>query len=70
MKRYCVKCRAGRVEYMDVIKELEDGYHIRLTRLSDGSKKITEETMPMHLFDMCLKTGYISEQLSEASAVA
>jgi hypothetical protein len=61
MKRYCIKCRPGRVEYIDIIKEVEDGYFIRITRLSDGNEKISENTMTRHLFEICLKTGYIYE---------
>ena len=59
MKRYCIKCRAGRIEYFDIISENDDGYRIKLTRVSEGSEKIMEESMPRHLFDMCVKTGYI-----------
>ena len=61
MKRYCIKCRAGRVEYFDIIAENDDNYMIRLTRLSDGSERIIEETMSRHLFNMCVQTGYIYE---------
>jgi hypothetical protein len=70
MKRYCVKCRAGRIEYIDIIRETEEGFFIRLTRLSDGNEKVTDELMTRHLFDMCLKTGYIYELAGEASSVA
>ena len=61
MKRYCIKCRAGRIEFFDVISETDDGYRIRLKRLSDGNERIMEETMTRHLFKMCLSTGYIYE---------
>jgi hypothetical protein len=61
MKRYCIKCRAGKIEFFDIITEDDEGYRIRLTRLSDGNEKIFEESMPRHLFDICVKTGYIFE---------
>ena len=70
MKRYCIKCREGRIEYFDVISENDDGYVIRLIRLSDGSEKIVEETMSHHLFDICVKTGYIYEFETVAAVVA
>ena len=70
MKRYCVKCRTDRVEYIDVVKEVPDGYLIRLTRISDGIKKTTEDTMTKHLFKICLKTGFIHEFISKAASVA
>jgi hypothetical protein len=61
MKRYCIKCRSGRTEFFDIIREIEDGFVVRLTRISDGSEKIIEESMTRHLFDICIKTGYIYE---------
>ena len=70
MKRYCVKCRTGRIEYFDIISENESGYQIRLTRLSDGSEKIVEEFMSQDLFDMCLSTGYIFLLEKETASVA
>ena len=70
MKRYCIKCRAGRIEYFDVISENDDGYVIRLIRLCDGNEKIVEEIMSRHLFDICVKTGYIYEFEDVAAIVA
>ena len=70
MKRYCIKCRAGRIEYFDIISENDDGYIIRLTRLSDGNERIMEESMPRHLFDICVKTGYIFALEEAVAAVA
>jgi hypothetical protein len=68
MKRYCVKSQGNKIEYLDVIKEIEDGYLIRLTRLCDGNERITEEIMTRHLFNICLKTGYIYEQAAGSVA--
>jgi ribosomal protein S17E len=70
MKRYCIKCRPERVEYFDVVREFEDRYLVRLTRIYDGNEKVCEETMTKHLFNICLKTGYIYELASEIAAVA
>ena len=70
MKRYCIKCRAGRIEFFDIISENDDGYRIRLTRLSDGNERIIEESMSRHLFNMCINTGYIYELESAAVTVA
>jgi len=70
MKRYCIKCRSGKVEYFDIISENEDAYKIKITRLSEGSEKIIEETITRALFDMCLKTGYIFELENPAVSVA
>ena len=69
MKRFCIKCRAGRLEYFDIIAENDDGYVIRLTRLSDGNERIVEESMSRHLFDICVKTGYIFQLETAAPAL-
>ena len=61
MKRYCIKCRAGKLEYFDILSENTDAFKIRLTRLSDGSEKVIEEFMSRNLFDICVQTGYIYE---------
>jgi hypothetical protein len=70
MKRYCVKGRSGRIEYFDILREIEDGFLIRLTRIIDGDERIIEEPMTRHLFNICLKTGYIYETPLEAATVA
>ena len=70
MKRYCIKCRAGRIEFFDIIAENDDGYRIRLTRLSDGNERIVEDSIPRHLFNICVKTGYIYELENAAATVA
>ena len=70
MKRYCIKCRAGRIEYFDILSENDDGYVIRLVRLSEGNEKIIEDTIPRHLFNICVKTGYIFELEKSIATVA
>jgi len=61
MKRYCIKCQSGKIEYFDIISENENEYLIRHYRISEGNEKVFEESMSRHLFDMCIKTGYIYE---------
>ena len=70
MKRYSIKNQNGRTDYIDVLKEIEDGYLIRLTRRNDGNEKISEETISRHLFNICLQTGYLCETEREVSSVA
>jgi hypothetical protein len=70
MKRYCIKSRAGRIEYFDIVSEIDGGYRVKLTRLSDGNKKVSEEFMSRHLFDLCYRTGYIFETKNQTATVA
>jgi hypothetical protein len=70
MKRYCIKSRTGRIEFFDIISENDSEYMIRLTRLSDGNERVIEEPMSRHLFNTCIKTGYIYELEMAAAVVA
>ena len=70
MKRYCIKSRTGKIEYFDIISENEYDYNIRIYRISDGNEKIIEEPMSRHLFEMCMKTGYIYELENPDAVVA
>jgi hypothetical protein len=70
MKRYAIKSRPGRSEYLDIIRETDEGYAIRLTKVSDGYEKIQEDFIDRHLFDLCIKTGYLSELTGVVFSVA
>lgn len=70
MKRYCIKCEAGRIEFLDILKETEDGFVTRVVRVKDGYEKVVEEFMPHHLFEICLKTGFIYKIEEAAATVA
>jgi len=70
MKRYCIKCPAGRVEYFDILGEDDNEYKIRLTKIYEGSERVKEEAMPRQLFDLCMKTGYIFEMETPQAIVA
>lgn len=70
MKRYCIKCESGRVEFLDILRELDDSYLVRVVRVKDGWEKVLEETMSKSLFDTCIKTGYLYEASEEATVVA
>ena len=70
MKRYCIKGRSDRIEYFEILREVEDGFLIRLTRVTDGNERIIEEPITRHLFNICLKTGYIYETAGRAVTVA
>ncbi|MDR2021292.1 MAG: hypothetical protein LBQ14_11070 [Treponema sp.] len=70
MKRYCIKGQPGNIEYLDILDEKEDGFIIRVTRIRGGYEKILEEFISRHLFEICLKTGFISLLEEKTSSVA
>ena len=70
MKRYCIKCETDRVEFLDVLREIDGGFLVRVVRVKDGYDKIIEEFLPRHMFEVCVKTGYLYETKDEANSVA
>ena len=70
MKRYYIKSGANQVEYFDILKENPDGYTIRVIRIHDGYEKKTEASISRHLFNICVKTGYIYAAEKSVSSVA
>ncbi|MCL2179827.1 MAG: hypothetical protein FWB83_01750 [Treponema sp.] len=68
MKRYSIKCTPGNVEYIDVLKELDNEYVVRFTRENSGSVKTTEETITRHLFNICVQTGYLNPMTESSVA--
>jgi hypothetical protein len=60
MKRYSIKCQTGKKEYIDILKETEDIYVVRVTRMNEvNDVKTSEESISRNLFNMCLQTGYL-----------
>ena len=70
MKRFCIKCEPGRVEFLDVLRETDEGFFVRVIRVKDGYDKVIEEFMARGMFEMCVKTGYIYAVAEEATSVA
>ena len=60
MKRYNIKCLPGNMEYIDILKEMENEYLVRFTRDNNGSVRTTEETITRQLFNICVQTGYLN----------
>ena len=70
MKRYVIKNRPGRLEYLDIMRGTAAGYMIRLTKEIDGAVRVKEEYIERHLFEICVKTGYLSELSGAGLALA
>ena len=61
MENYTVKTRGRKNAYLTVIKEIEDGYVVRIVRDMDGYNDIKTDFISKALFDSCVRTGYISK---------
>ena len=70
MKRYMIKSEPGKMEYLDILEETDEGYKVRITRIVDGDERILEELLTRHLFNICVKTGFLSESSGNAISVA
>jgi hypothetical protein len=61
MKRYRIKTSPCQVAYFDILEEQEDGFQVSITRNINGYETVSKDFLDNNLFDLCLKTGYISE---------
>ncbi len=61
MKQFRVKGVSGVETYLRLIGENTEGYVILITSISETGVRETEETISRHLFDACIRTGYLSE---------
>jgi hypothetical protein len=68
MKEYKVKASSGTKTFMKVIREESDGYRVLIRTISEYSEKESEQYLSRHLFDACLRTGYLTE-IKEPQAV-
>ena len=59
--QYKVKGIAGVETYLQVLSEETEGYRILIRTFSEDGVKESEEFISFHLFDACVRTGYLSE---------
>jgi hypothetical protein len=60
-RRYKVKGIAGVETYLEVLREETEGYRILIRTVSEDGVKESEEFISFHLFDACVRTGYLTE---------
>ena len=68
MAVYTLKSIGKNADYMTVVRELDDGYVVRIVRDKDGYEDVTTDYLSKALFDTCIRTGYITK-VQEANAV-
>lgn len=67
--RYRIKSCPEREEYLEVLRRNETGYYVRIVRCYEGYESVTESFLEKHLFDMCLQTGYLTEDSAAAATM-
>lgn len=68
MAVYTLKSIGKNTDYMTVVREMDDGYVVRIVRDKDGYEDVTTDYLSKALFDTCIRTGYITK-VQEANAV-
>ena len=70
MGTYTLKSIGKKTDYMTVIREMDDGYIVRIVRDEDGYDDVTTDFISKALFDSCIRTGYLTKISVSAEAVA
>lgn len=67
---YLLKSHTQSHDYMTIIKEMEDGYIVRIVRDQDGYEKVISDFISKDLFDSCVRTGYITKiEIADEKAI-
>lgn len=61
MKNFTLKSVGDASDYMTVIREMDDGYVVRIVRDRDGYDDVKTDYISKELFDSCIRTGYLTE---------
>ncbi|WP_191014020.1 hypothetical protein [Treponema zioleckii] len=70
MGTYTLKSIGKSAAYMTIVREMDDGYVIRIVRDKDGYDDITTDYISKALFDSCIRTGYIKKVQEAETATA
>jgi hypothetical protein len=61
MKQFAIKSGGPDPSLLELIKETEGGYLVRIVHHHLDWDDVKEDFLPRDLFDTCIRTGYISE---------
>ena len=61
MKSYTLKSIGKNTDYMTIVRELEDGFVVKIVREKKKKNDIKTDYISKELFDSCLRTGYLTE---------
>ena len=67
MGTYTLKSIGKKTDYMTVVREMDDGYIVRIVRDEDGYDDVTTDFISKALFDSCIRTGYLTKIKSSIS---
>lgn len=61
MGTYILKSIGKTTDYMTVVREMDDGYVVRIVRDKDGYEDVKTDYISKTLFESCLRTGYLTK---------
>ena len=54
----------NQADYMTIVREMEDGFIVKIVRNRDGYEEVITDFLSKTLFESCLRTGYIEKVTS------
>ena len=61
MGTYTLKSIGKSTDYMTIVREMEDGYVVRIVRDRDGYNEVKTDFISHSLFESCIRTGYLTK---------
>ena len=61
MGTYTLKSIGKSTDYMTIVREMEDGYVVRIVRDRDGYNEVKTDFISHSLFERCIRTGYLTK---------
>ena len=61
MKKYTLKSIGENTDYMTILREMEDGFVVKIVRDMDGYEDVKTDYISKELYDSCIRTGYLTE---------
>ena len=69
MKSFAMKSIGNKQDFLTIVREMNDGYVVRIIRDLDGYEDVKTDYISKELFESCIRTGYLTE-IKETVAVA
>jgi hypothetical protein len=67
MDEYKVKGSEGVQTYLSILGEEGDGYNVKIKTVTEYNTKEVYQHLSRHLFEACLRTGYLTKLETETS---
>lgn len=69
MKSFSLKSIGNKQDFLTIVREMDDGYVVRIIRDLDGYEDVKTDYISKELFESCIRTGYLTE-IEETVSVA